>query len=129
MFLTSLHELLSHHPSHALHSPQGFIQHLAGVLREGLKAQIHFRLRGVGNAVPYKFDIRVTREDCAQEIPEGMVFIVEDIGGASTIVLLLLDYQSFLGGLLLSHSFSAGGFGSYFLLLRHIVLRVRHYYL
>lgn len=71
-------------------------------MREGLKAQVHFCLGGVWDAVADKLDVGVSGEDCAEEVSEGVVLIVEDVGGAALVVLLLLDDEALLGLALLS---------------------------
>jgi hypothetical protein len=61
-----------------------------------LKAQVHFCLRGVWDAVADELHVGVSREDCPQEVAEGVVLVVEDVGGATLVVLLLLDDEALL---------------------------------
>lgn len=48
------------------------------------------------DAVADELHVGVSREDCPQEVAEGVVLVVEDVGGATFVVLLLLDDEALL---------------------------------
>lgn len=62
-----------------------------------MKAQVHFGLGRVWDAVTNELDVGVSGKDSSEKVAEGMVFVVEDVGGATFVVLLLLDDEALLG--------------------------------
>ena len=46
------------------------------------------------DAVPYKLYIGVPRKHSSEEVAQCVILIVEDVGGASFVVLFLLDQQT-----------------------------------
>jgi hypothetical protein len=129
-FLTHLHSRLEFLPQRlgdVLNGAQGIVEDVVGVLGERLEAEVHLGLGRVGDAVADELDVGVAGKDGPEKVSEGVILIVEDVGRASLVVLLLLHHQPLLLRHLLDHRLlAARRLRGHLLLLRHVVLRVRH---
>lgn len=68
---------------------EGLVEDLVCVQSAGLYTQVHLGFRWMGNAVPNKLNISITVEHYPQEVTQSVVFVVENIRGATHVVGLL----------------------------------------
>ena len=76
-------------PGYDLHGFERIVQDLISVFVECLQPEVHLGLGGVRNAVAHKLHIAMPRQDSSQDVSQGVVLVVEDIGAAPLIVLFL----------------------------------------